>query len=117
MSPADEPRLKDGSSHACEGRLDVWGAKLVPHQNYLTGLHQTSVQCWTKVLRDRRFHLLSGPLCLTSDAAHRDTSGEFASHAIPLTPHAQETPCTAREAHAASDSLGRGEGAVPGREA
>jgi len=33
------------------------------------------MQCWTKVLRRRRFELLSGPLCLTSDAVQRDTSG------------------------------------------
>jgi hypothetical protein len=69
-----------------------------------------SVQCWTKVLRDRRFHLLSGPLCLTSDAAQRDTSGEVASHAIPLTPHALETLCASREAHAPANYFARRKG-------
>jgi hypothetical protein len=37
------------------------------------------VQCWTKVLRRRQFELRSGPLCLTSDAVQRDTSGDRAA--------------------------------------
>jgi len=38
VSPADEPRLKVVSSTPVTA-AQPWGAKLVPHGNYLTGLH------------------------------------------------------------------------------
>ena len=79
---------------------------MVPHGNYLTGLHQSKVQSWTKVLRRRRFELLSGPLFLTSDTVHRDTSGERAANVNDVTPDSRQTPCALHEAHSPKNWTG-----------
>jgi len=73
---------------------------LVPHGKYLNGLHLRGCSlgpkscAWTKVLRRRRFELLSGPLCLTSDAVQRDTSGVEPPNVSGVTPHSKDPLCT-----------------------
>ena len=69
---------------------------MVPHGNYLTVLHLRRCSpgpkscAWTKVLRRRRFELLSGPLFLTSDAVQQDTSGVVPPNVSGVTPHSKD---------------------------